>query len=250
MAGKAFLRSAWHRLSTIWRYSGVLLLFLGGRPLSKMWKRAHKEQQNTCRNFFPSTKPTCVQEFKAATTSNQQQTRTTYPKVLHKHCGGFTNCNTKYLLEVVALRRLQLIFPTCGQILFLLHRNSKEFTILRVQFFFFLWNEIGLFSCFHVAVQVFSSEGGMVHQVGMTHMKVDAGKTFETSSLAQWNWEMNTEQMCKVVSYASFLCSFSHAPLEINFGTEDCCVLTCFLAVITIFLLCVLTDWQEAACAA
>lgn len=215
MAGKAFLRSAWDRLSTIWRYSGVLLRFLGGRPLSKMWKRAHKEQQNTCRNFFPSTKPTCVQEFKAATTSNQQ-----------------------------------LIFPTCGQILFLLHRNSKEFTILRVQFFFFLWNEIGLFSCFHVAVQVFSSEGGMVHQVGMTHMKVDAGKTFETSSLAQWNWEMNTEQMCKVVSYASFLCSFSHAPLEINFGTEDCCVLTCFLAVITIFLLCVLTDWQEAACAA
>lgn len=243
MAGKAFLRSAWDRLSTIWRYSGVLLLFLGGRPLSKMWKRAHKEQQNTCRNFFPSTKPTCVQEFKAATTSNQQQTRTTYPKVLHKHCGGFTNCNTKYLLEVVALRRLQLIFPTCGQILFLLHRNSKEFTILRVQFFFFcemklvcLVVSMSPFRCFHLNIWNVKS-------------------TFETSSLAQWklaqwNWEMNTEQMCKVVSYASFLCSFSHAPLEINFGTEDCCVLTCFLAVITIFLLCVLTDWQEAACAA
>lgn len=163
MAGKAFLRSAWDRLSTIWRYSGVLLLFLGGRPLSKMWKRAQKEQQNTCRNFFPSTKPTCVQQFKAATTSNQQQTRTTYPKVLHKHCGGFTNCNTKYLLEVVALRRLQLIFPTCGRILFLLHRNSKEFTILRVQSFFFcemklvcLVVSMSLFRCFHLKVGWFT----------------------------------------------------------------------------------------------
>lgn len=186
MAGKAFLRSAWDRLSTIWRYSGVLLLFLGGRPLSKMWKRAHKEQQNTCRNFFPSTKPTCVQEFKAATTSNQQQTRTTYPKVLHKHCGGFTNCNTKYLLEVVALRRLQLIFPTCGQILFLLHRNSKEFTILRVQFFFFLWNEIGLFSCFHVAVQVFSSEH-LKRQVYIWNVKSGTMKT-GTMKLGNEHW--------------------------------------------------------------
>lgn len=131
MAGKAFLRSAWDRLSTIWRYSGVLLRFLGGRPLSKMWKRAHKEQQNTCRNFFPSTKPTCVQEFKAATTSNQQ-----------------------------------LIFPTCGQILFLLHRNSKEFTILRVQFFFFcemklvcLVVSMSPFRCFHLKVGWFTRWG-------------------------------------------------------------------------------------------
>lgn len=246
MAGKAFLRSAWDRLSTIWRYSGVLLLFLGGRPLSKMWKRAHKEQQNTCRNFFPSTKPTCVQEFKAATTSNQQQTRTTYPKVLRR----FHELQHEISAWSCCFKKTSVNFPNLWSNTFSASQKFKRVHNFTCAVLFFLWNEIGLFSCFHVAVQVFSSEGGMVHQVGMTHMKVDAGKTFETSSLAQWNWEMNTEQMCKVVSYASFLCSFSHAPLEINFGTEDCCVLTCFLAVITIFLLCVLTDWQEAACAA